>query len=303
MKLDAGHISEFTPGGVTGRCGETALEVAESASADRRATIAGMEAITADMQAHGQADPNGASTLWGLARAAERGGFHIATEWDYAEPFPHDWHALLLAEADNRPVVLQLANAQALTDAETGASDERGVHYHFICVLGKQPHGFICADGDNPEVGSRYQVYSYATLAAAVPCGALVLDLQPNAGEVPMAWSTHGSGAIDSKGHTANAGLAALLIGNHLPDGTCNETPYNGVGDVFVALTDGQIATWTHSEGARLDRGGLVVNALLGVVASLKQQLASAQGTPALTPKQQFGLKILDALFQYEKMS
>ena len=118
-----------------------------------------------------------------------------------------------------------------------------------------------------------------------------------------MAWSTHGSGAIDSKGHTAGPGLAALLIGNHLPDGTASETPFNSAGDVFVALVDGQIATWTHAENARLDRGGLVVNALLGVVASLKQQIATAQSTPALTPKQQFGLKILDALFQYEKMS
>lgn len=75
------------------------------------------------------------------------------------------------------------------------------------------------------------------------------------------------------------------LVATYAPDGKRSETPFNGTGDVFVDLTDGSVWVWTHSEGARPDRGGLVVGAkeqgiaqLNQKIAALEQQLAAGAG-------------------------
>jgi len=46
---------------------------------------------------------------------------------------------------------------------------------------------------------------------------------------------------------------------------------------VYVNLTDGQVWTWTHAEGERSDRGGLVIEALSAQVSQLQAELAVAQ--------------------------
>ena len=39
---------------------------------------------------------------WRKKRPKKRGA-QISLEWDYAEPFPHDWHSVLLANAGLKP--------------------------------------------------------------------------------------------------------------------------------------------------------------------------------------------------------
>ena len=175
-----GHASEFAYGW-HGTCGQVSL--AQAVQAARRGDVstaaiqALMNDITHDMQSRGWAAANGAATLWGLARAAEVHGAAIEYEHDYQEPLPIDVRTVLQQNAGVRPIVLQVANGQALRDAVTGAADEQGLHYHAIAVLDKEPRGYICADGDNPQANERNQIYTWDTLAAAIPCGILILNM------------------------------------------------------------------------------------------------------------------------------
>jgi hypothetical protein len=175
---DPGHISEFYEG-YNGTCGECALEVAKAAARGDHSSQADMIAITHDMSHRGLLlAANGETTLKNLATEARNLGLKTLLEWDYAEPFPHDWHSVLLQNAGVHPIILQVAQAHNLHDQETGAVDGSNVHYHFIVVLDKKTDGYVVNDGDNPQVSSRYQVYSYPDLSNAVICGLLMLDLE-----------------------------------------------------------------------------------------------------------------------------
>jgi hypothetical protein len=171
-----GLNSEFS-GGYHGDCGETALAEAMAAAAGTyEATTADINQVVQRMQKSGQADGQGVTNLNSLADYAKGVGFTVSTFWGYAEPFPHDWHQALLDNAGLKPIVLQLANAQALYDDETGSADEKGVQYHFITILAKQTDGYKVADGDNPEAKTRYPIYSYQTLINAKPCGLMIIE-------------------------------------------------------------------------------------------------------------------------------
>ena len=166
-----------------GSCGQTALAVAIAAAQGSPADFEGvgelMIALTQAMIAQGIAAPNGASSLGALGQAAHDHGATVAIEQRYHEPLPDGWQAILLAEAGVRPIVLQVANGAALTDAETGRSDETGLRYHALAIVGLVDAAlFLAIDGDHPEVTRRMQRYKLATLVAARPCGLLVLDMQ-----------------------------------------------------------------------------------------------------------------------------
>ena len=102
----------------------------------------------------------------------------VAEERRYREPLADDWRDLLAAHTGLRPIVLQVARGEALTDAETGAHDEVGLRYHALAIIGSRDDAYLAVDGDNPEVTRRFQVYSPATIAAALPCGLLILEMQ-----------------------------------------------------------------------------------------------------------------------------
>jgi len=183
---DAGHIPEFGTDPITGEwyngtCTQTALEVCLAIVDGRTPTFDHMASVTRDMIAHNLCSRNGASTLAAIALEARRLGYTVATEWDYQQPLSQDWHALLMEHAGVNPILLQVANGQALVDVETGSRDESGLHYHAIAVCGKQSDGYICADGDNAQVNSRFQIYTYATLDAAIPCGLMMLTMPTHA--------------------------------------------------------------------------------------------------------------------------
>ena len=186
LLADTVHFKEFY-GGYTGTCGETALTAAlicaerlGQGAETHDAAVALMLSVTSEMRAAGWADANGASTLWSLAQeAAKKRGAQIALEWDYAEPFPHDWHSVLLANAGIKPIVLQVGMAMNLVGQDGTGHAEAGVHYHFICVVGKCADGYIVMDGDNYLIEQELAIYSYATLQAADICGLLMLDVVP----------------------------------------------------------------------------------------------------------------------------
>lgn len=295
MNTNPGHLTEFL-NGFTGTCGECALEVCFAAASGQQVSGADMVAITHEMQAHGQAGANGASTLFGLAREAERRGYKINTEWDYAEPFPHDWVSLIRQHAGVKPIVLQVAAGGTLHDVETGAHDETGVQYHFIAIINKQTDGYVANDGDNPQVTMRYQVYDLQTLVNAKICGVLVLE--PNAaGEValiPTGWKDDGvtltapNGVPVVKGFRdefmKDAGLFSVLgepLGAEY--GAASIEPGNpaiGAG----TRQDFQMGSlgWTQAKGVYRVWIGQDFRALAAEVAQLKQP-----GGPSIPPELQ----------------
>jgi hypothetical protein len=219
----AGHISEFARDpetGVvyTGTCTQTALEICLACVEDRAPTQDHMVQITRAMIAQGICTGNGAATLWAVAREARELGHAVALEWDYQEPLQGDWHKTLLDNAGIRPILMQVAVGMALVDAETGVRDEaQALHYHAIAIVGRQDDGYIVADGDHPQVNERFQVYAFATLQAAQPCGLLVLDLptHPPAPALPEGWSDDGTRLI---GPPAPDGVRYLFIGRMRQD-------------------------------------------------------------------------------------
>ena len=257
-----GHASEFAYGW-HGTCGQVSL--AQAVQAARHGDVATaaiqslMNDITHDMQSRGWAAANGAATLWGLARAAEVQGAAIEYEHDYQEPLPIDVRTVLQHNAGVRPIVLQVANGQALRDAVTGAADEQGLHYHAIAVLDKEPRGYICADGDNPQANDHNQIYTWDTLAAAIPCGILILNMAavpvpvppdpvpvPATNHVPDGWQWDGT-QLHAPGTTnvAIRGFAQIILN----DATWNAASIPIENEIAVTTGDDTIVRQRFKHG------------------------------------------------------
>lgn len=174
------HLTEFWDG-YNGTCQETALAVSTAAARGFVATEQYMVDITHQMAAMGiLSSPNGSSTLsagykWLTSKK------YVVYQWRNYNYYiaQSDWVKALQVNAGIRPIVLMVANGQALVDNVTGARDESGLHYHYIAIVGMlDSKRFICADGDNPEVTRRFQVYTLQTLINAHPCGYIIIDMQ-----------------------------------------------------------------------------------------------------------------------------
>ena len=239
--LDSGHISEFVNGS-HGDCVETAMAVCTAIVDVTPLTPERLARILASMQSEGIADANGATTIAHAAKWLRDNGYSLLAEIDYQEPFNGDWLQLIRDHAGIHPIILNIANAQSLTDVETNSADEQGVKYHAIAIVGKQFDGYICADGDNPQADSRFQIYNRATLEAGVPCGMIILDMKPvSAPTQPApAIADDGNTITFPNGVSATQGFAAyyrahpeigFAVGAAFPYGNgCSQ-------QVFAALT------------------------------------------------------------------
>ena len=184
------HISEFH-NGFTGTCTQTSaamiLASAEGTPTNANDVVNLMLSMTHDMIAAGTASANGAATVANMATELRKRGASVATEWDYAgDRLPQDWISLLRANAGIRPILLQLANAQAITDAY-GHAQDGGVHYHAIAILGIANEGYVVADPNNPNVENTLDTYPLWALNNASPCGLIMLNVkqQPTPSPAP----------------------------------------------------------------------------------------------------------------------
>lgn len=190
MLPNAVHFREFQNDPVTGHhytgtCGETALATAMVCASppieSTQQAIDLMMAMTREMMGLGWAGkPNGETTTAHLHDEAIRRGFSIeaSSYISYQEPLDlNALHTLLLAEAGVRPIVLEVARAGNL-NSYNGGNDEPGVQYHFICVVGIDPDGYWCNDGDNSAITQHLVLYPWSELEQARPCGVLVLNMQ-----------------------------------------------------------------------------------------------------------------------------
>lgn len=222
MLPNAVHFREFQNDPVTGHhytgtCGETALATAMVCSTPKiestQDAINLMTSMTREMMSLGWADkPQGSSTTRRLRDEAHRRGFTTEDSnftdskkvthprfIGYQEPLDMTWlHEVLLAEAGVRPIILEVARAGNL-DSYNGGNDERGVEYHFICVVGINPDGYICNDGDNSAIAQHLVLYPWSEIEQARPCGILILNMQeapvataPATKGVPSGWKDDG---------------------------------------------------------------------------------------------------------------
>ena len=99
-------------------------------------------------------------------------------------------HTLLLGLAGVKPIVLEVARAGEL-DSYNGGNDERGVNYHFICVVGITPDGYVCNDGDNSAIEQHLVVYPWSEIEQAKPCGILVVEMENTVAQLTLD-NTHG---------------------------------------------------------------------------------------------------------------
>lgn len=222
--LSEGPITEFiTTGGIfyNGTCGECALEVAKAAIKGLKSSQLDMIAITHDMQNHGEASSNGASTMAGLADEAGRQGLTILHVTDYQQPLQENWHQEFLDNAGINPIIIEIANGQALQDIQTSAKDESGLQYHYIVILNKQALGYIVNDGDSPEAATTFPVYSYADIASAIPCAIMILK-GPIMSNIPSGWTDSGNSDLNvlngvltaPNGKTVMHGFRAYILTN-----------------------------------------------------------------------------------------
>lgn len=180
------HIKEFY-GGFTGTCTQTSaamiLASADGTPTDHDGVVNLMLSMTHDMITRGNnpetgAAPNGAATVVSMAYELKQRGANIATQVNYGgDRMSFDWISLFRANAGIRPILLQLANAQAITDAY-GHAQDGGVHYHAIAVLGIANEGYVVADPNNPNVENTLDTYPLWALSNASPCGLIMLNVK-----------------------------------------------------------------------------------------------------------------------------
>jgi hypothetical protein len=178
-----------------------------------------MVAITRDMMAKKLCAANGAATIAALATEARalEGDQITVLEWDYkSDAMTGDWVSVLRNNAGKLPILLQIANGQALKDAQTGAKDQSGLHYHAIAVVGKEDDGYICADGDHPQVAERFQIYNLQTLSEASPCGLIMFSIvhhEPAAPAevVPAGWTDNGT-VLTANGEQITGAIRTFIL-------------------------------------------------------------------------------------------
>ena len=268
-----------------GTCGQRALASAASSVLGTNVSPLG---IYDSMRTHGWADPSGACTIGGLDSQALQMNLPVADLEGYGEPWS-GWLGWLSAQINvGNPVVLEVANGQALVDSVSGEGENaQNLQYHFIAVLGMDDHGFWCADGcsfaggNNNQNGFNaanvLQYYTDAVMGAARPCAALALRGRA----IKMAWTLQSNGrGLDDQGHDCGPGMIKFLQSDNLmqTDGLMSET-YFTPSESFLPMTDGQILTWTGSEVV-LDQGAQVLTNVWGQLEAARK----ATSTPAPAP-------------------
>jgi hypothetical protein len=147
-----------------------------------------MYRIYKEARAHGLCAANGAADQYDMINMAGLIGLPIRDILYYADPMPSDaWVNFLrrhVAHSDRPyPVLVQVANGQALKDADSGSQDQAGLFCHAIAIYGTRTDpteamagGYICCDGDNPAIKDSTVIYSLATLAAARPISMIAFN-------------------------------------------------------------------------------------------------------------------------------
>jgi len=217
------HISEFSKGSngeqIKGTCTEASaamiLTAANGLANDYQSVVDLMISIRDVMFQAGTASANGAATFANIASDLRRRGADIDTQWDYqGDSLPQDWVGYLRANAGIKPIMVQLANAQALVNV-SGTDQDVGVHYHALTILGVTDTGYIVGDPNNPNVVNDTDIYPLWALENASVCALIALNVKAQPQEVtPMATvATVPDGWHDDGIDTLTAPSGCIVIG------------------------------------------------------------------------------------------
>ena len=303
------HFSEFQ-GGFHGTCGETALATAMVCSTppieDTQEAIDLMLSMTHELIGLGWASSSGSTTTQHLRDEAVRRGFSpdSSSFISFQQPLANSaaFHNLLLSTAGVKPIIIEIARA--------GVLEGNAVQYHFICIVGITDAGYICNDGDNPNITSHLVTYSWAQIEAAVPCGVLVLEMKTSGGSampVPAGWHDNGSTLTDPTGKAVMHGFRQYILDHAWDANDLVVSGDMGVDEVELANTshgkgdvqffrysqlsytakEGVFKTWLGSEAAYM-RGQISaqndeITSLQQQVAALNAQIAALKSQPATT--------------------
>lgn len=296
MLPNAAHISEFSSARsgahYNGTCmlasSAMALTSALGLSTTPQDIVDLMVAMRDAMFARGECASNGAATIAACAKELRLRGADILTEWDYQEPLQQDWHALLLAHAGIHPIVLQVAQAFHLYDTSSHTEDA-GVNYHGIFIAAIANEGYLVGDPNNPTVMQTFDIYPYAALLAAVPCGLIMLNMTHTAHpiiisggsptmHVPDNWHDDGTTLTAPNGHTFTQGFRDTVL-NYAGGWDASDLPLdNGIGVLYGATHD--CAKQNTIKHQLQWRNGAEISVLPvdnGELAATQQQLAEAQ--------------------------
>lgn len=207
------HIKEFY-GGYTGTCTQTSAAMCLAAAQGEPTTHDGVVALMLEMTRsmiwNGKAGANGAATVSAMAEELRRRGAAIALELDYQEPLSADWHTILKLNAGSKPILLQIARAANLYDV-AGTHEDSGVQYHAIAIMGIADTGYLVFDPNNPTVELGGDIYPYAALAAAVPCGLIMLNVKS---QLPAGVTDDGTTLTFPGGVTMTEGFRDVWLAN-----------------------------------------------------------------------------------------
>ena len=319
MAPNAHHVMEFygKPGKSVyhGTCTQTSgamvLASALGTPVDHDGVVNLMLDMTQSMQDRGTAAANGAATVAGMAEELRRRGATILVEWDYQEPLGADWHSLLIAHAGIHPILLQVANAQGLYNAG-GQAEDQGVHYHAVAILGIADTGYVVGDPNNPSVEATFDIYPYAALLNARPCGLIMLDVPhtapmptPPVKEVPLmslpaGYQDHGSAVTAPNGCVIAEPILTLWRTNSAFAGDPLENavdfPGGNTEQIFYGTLLGVVGGHAVVGGAgqRMIDQAKQLGVLQDHLAALQAQLATAQtATPAAEPSDPHTAKAL----------
>ncbi len=203
-------ITEFVPrpNGTlfNGTCTEAAAEECLGISQGRDPTLENVALLAEAMIARGIADLNGATNLDNITTELIAHGARV--EAKVYGPDQQTWIEIFRAEAGERPVLVQFANANVLHDIYSDLRVEPGVMRHACALVGVTPN--VCywfMDPDHPQAQERLVGYTLAELIAAQPYGILVLEMEaqtmvlPTIYPVAQGWEDDGT----------------TLIANHFP--------------------------------------------------------------------------------------
>jgi hypothetical protein len=208
-------FNEFAPDkqGKTynGDCGEFAEDAAIHIVAGIPFSPDEMHAIVQREIEHGWASANGGEPLISIAKDLD--DLHLLyTLHNY--PGPSNWMEILQTEAGYQPVIVEVANGQAL------AGDEKGLHYHFICVVGINDLGnFLCCDGDNVRRDEAKVLAEYTPdmLRGAAPCGLIVVKYPQ---KDPFGYTIDADGSIT---YNASGIVLTPLLGTYVREHNIQE--------------------------------------------------------------------------------
>ena len=217
------HISEFSKGSngeqFNGTCTQASaamiLTAANGLANDYQSVVDLMISMRDVMFQDGTASANGAATFANIASELDRRGADIAVHWDYqGDSLPQDWVGYLRANAGIKPIMVQLANAQAIVNV-SGTDQDVGVHYHALTILGVTDTGYIVGDPNNPNVVNDTDIYPLWALQNASVCALIALNVKAQPQEVtPMATvATVPDGWHDDGNDTLTAPSGCIVTG------------------------------------------------------------------------------------------